>query len=320
MRSVLPSSLLATSLAASLLAGCTDDPGPETGAYQLVSTVDATAEAIQPRQIDEVVVTLRDFSANPAGTMIALADATRDPAMTVLRTSISATLLTRLPGWINEELLKVRIQGKTLPEFADQISMLARTSLTRFAVQSELVLDGGAPSHRITGLHLSPAGLPLAVPFDALAGEVLDQQPEAVVGADGALSLGDQRFSLAYGEHAWQAIDAASTSLFGDTVRAALGAGVDCPAAAKVIAQQCILEVCVGHEAEIRNLCEASLDLLVKTTRDKLATIKLDTLHLSQGAARVAGDQITDGTWQAEIDLGVGLGVHAAPATFSGGR
>lgn len=321
----LSSSLLATSLAASLLAGCADDP--KTGPYELTSTVDMTSETILPRQIDDVVQTLRDFSAKPAVTLIGLADAARDPAITTLRSQIATTLLTRLPLWIDEEIAKVNIGGKTLPQFADQVAMITRASLTRFAIQSELTLDG-APSHRIVGINMSPAGMDgLKVAFDPIEGDAVDQQPETTLGADGSLSLGDQKFSLAYGKHAWEGIDAASAALFGDAVRPALGAAVNCPAAAKTIAARCILNVCVGHEDIILQLCESSLDRLVSSVRTKLADIKVDSLHLTQGTARVVdsdgdgvGDQITEGVWKAELDLGFGLGAHATPATFAGSR
>jgi hypothetical protein len=325
MNRALSSSLFISSIAASLLVGCTGDP--ETGPYELVSTVDMPADSISPRQVDDVVATLRAFSMNPATTLVGLADAARDPAITTLRNEIAASLLTRLPGWINEEVQKVTLGGKPLPAFADQLAMLVRTSLTRFAIRSELTLDGGAPAHRIVGLDMSAAGLDAGVTFEAVDGESLDQAPETTVGADGSLALGDQRFTLAYGKHAWEGIDAAATQLVGDAVRPALGAAVNCPVLAKAIAARCLLDVCVNHEAVIHDLCESSLDRLVASVRDQLAEVKLDTLRFSQGTARVVdtngdgvGDEIADGVWTAEIDLGVGLGVHAAPATFSGAR
>jgi hypothetical protein len=326
MNRALSSSLFISSIAASLLVGCaTDDP--KTGPYELVSTIDMTSESISPRQIDDIVAPLRDFSMNPATTLVGLADAARDPAITTLRSEVAGQLLARLPGWINEEVQKVTLGGKSLPAFADQLAMLARTSLTRFAIRSELTLDGGAPSHRIIGLDMSPAGLDAQVTFDAIDGESLDQAPETTVGADGSLMLGDQRFTLAYGKRAWEGIDAAATQLVGDAVRPALGAAVNCPAVAKEIAARCLLDVCVNHEAVIRDLCESSLDRLVASVRDRLSDVKLDTLHFSQGTARVVdtngdgvGDEIADGVWTAELDVGFGLGVHAAPAKFSGAR
>jgi hypothetical protein len=325
MNRALSSSVFISSIAAALLIGCADDP--RTGPYALVSTIVMPSESISPRQVDDVVAPLRAFSMDPATTLVALAEAARDPAITTLRNEISAQLLARLPGWINEEVQKITLGGKSLPAFADQLAMLAQTSLTRFAIHSELTLDGGAPAHRIVGLDMSPAGLDVEVTFDAVDGEILDQAPVTTAGADGSLVLGDQRFTLAYGQRAWEGIDAAATLMVGDAVRPALGAAVNCPVLAKEIAARCLLDVCVNHETVLRDLCESSLDRLIASVRDQLSAVKLETLRFSQGTARVVdtngdgvGDELADGVWTAEIDLGVGLGFHAAPATFSGAR
>ncbi|MBA3464186.1 MAG: hypothetical protein H0T46_29795 [Deltaproteobacteria bacterium] len=59
--------------------------------------------------------------------------------------------------------------------------------------------------------------------------------------------------------------------------------------------------------------------------RDRLADLRLEALHLASGAARLVdedgdgvGDSIVEGTWQAEMNLGLGL--RKAPSTFAGGR
>ncbi len=323
MRSVLSSAFLATSLAASLLAGCGTDP--ETGPYRLVTTVELPAEAIPPKQIDEVVAALGDFAATPGPTLVGLAKEHGVAAVSTVRESLPAALTTRLEGWITDEIMKARLEGKTVPEYADQIASLARMALTRFAVESELALDGDARTHAITGLDLGPAGLDLRTSIEGAEGETLIQQPEIAVDAAGALSLGDQRFGLAYGEHAWQGIDAASTLVFGGAVRAALGAAIDCPRLANAVAAQCLLGLCVGHEPELREICDGGLDALVERTHERLAAIRIDELHFSQGTARVVdededgvGDRIADGVWQAELNLGPG--VLGAVATFAGER
>jgi hypothetical protein len=236
-----------------------------------------------------------------------------------------AALATRLEGWISDEIMKARLEGKTLPEYTDQIAGLVRMALTRFAVESELVVDGDVRTHAITGLDLGPAGLQVRASIQAAEGETLMQQPEIVVDAAGALSLGDQRFGLAYGAHAWQGIDAASAHLFGGAVREALGASIDCARVASAVAAQCLLGVCVGKEPELREVCEGGLDALVEVTRERLAAVQIDELHFSQGTAIVVdedgdgeGDRITDGVWQAELNLGgAPLG---AKATFAGER
>lgn len=322
MRSVLSSAFLATSLTASLLAGCSSDP--QTGPYRLVTTVELPAEAIPPKQLDEVGAALREFAATPGTTLLELAKEHGVTAVAEVR-ELPTALSSRLEGWITDEILKARFEGKTIPEYTDQIAGLARMALTRFAVESELALDGDVRTHAITGLDLGPAGLDVRAAIQAAEGETLMQQPEIAVDAAGALSLGDQRFGLAYGTHAWQGIDAASAHVFGGAVREALGASIDCARVASAVAAQCLLGVCVGKEPQLREVCEGGLDALVKVTRDQLAAVEIDELHFSQGTATVVdedgdgtGDRIADGVWQAELTLGgVALG---AKATFVGER
>lgn len=333
-----PSSVLTASLA--LLVGCgldgagdggqpvgtPEDPVPsKTGPYRLVTTVDFTIEAILPPQIEEVVVTLRDFSTNPADALLDLAERRGVPAVGILRAALPGVLEDKLEGWINDEIEKLEIQGKPLTEYAGQIAMLAEIALTQFAVDSELAIDGDAATHRITGLDLRPAGIDFRLPIGGLAGDILTQTPDLSIAERGALSLGDQHFGLNYGEYAWQGIEAASTLAFGAGVRTTLGSAINCPRLAQSISDKCVLGACVGHEAELLAICNGGLDAIVDFAHDKLAAMRLDVLHLAQGRARLVdddgdgiGDRIADGIWQAELNLGLGL--RHAPATFTGSR
>jgi hypothetical protein len=339
MHTALSSTFFAASLAASLLAGCTaelsgggdavgtqQDPVPaKTGPYQLVSTVDFTVEAILPPQIEEVVVTLRDFSKNPAKALLDLAERRGVPAVGILRAALPDALESKLEGWINDEIAKVKIAGKPITEYAGEIAMLAEIALTQFAVDSELSLDDEGATHRITGLDLHPAGIDFRLPIGGLAGDILTQSPSLEVGGRGALALGEQHFGLNYGEYAWQGIEAASTVIFGKGVRGTLGTAINCQALAQAIASKCVLNVCVGHETELRSVCDGGLDAVVDFAHDKLAAMRLDVLHFASGTAKLVdddgdgvGDRIADGVWQAELNLGLGL--RHAPATFTGTR
>lgn len=327
-------------LALGLLAGCGvvssgsgDDPigTPEnpvpakTGRYQLVNRVDFTVEAVLPAQAELVVSTLRALSTNPAHALITIADQAGVPAVGVLYGLIPGVIKDRLEGWINDEIAKVKINGKPVTEYAGQIAALADIALTHVAVDSELTVHGETATHRITGLDLSPAGLAVKLPISGLAGDLLTQEPDMALADAGALMLGDQHFGLNYGEYAWQGVEAASRALFGDGVRASLGHAINCPTIARNVASKCVLSVCVGHEAELTSICEGGLDAIVNFAHDRMAAMRLEALHLAAGQATLVdddgdgvGDRITDGTWQAELNLGLGL--RHTPATFTGTR
>lgn len=306
--------------------GTPENPVPaKTGPYAVQTTVDFTAEQVLPPQVELVVVTLRAFSENPAGTLVSVADQAGVPAVGTLYNAIPGFLKDRLEGFLNEQIGKARIDGKPITEYAGEIAMLAELALTQFAVDSELDLKTDVATHRLTALDLRPTGLDIRVPIGGLAGDLLTQEPEVIVSEGGLVALGEQHFGLNYGEYAWQGIELASTQLFGGGVRETLGKAIDCPALAATVADKCVLNVCVGHETELRSICEGGLDALVNLAHDRLAALRLEALRLASGSARLVdedgdgvGDTIVEGTWDAQMNLGLGL--RKAPATFEGTR
>jgi hypothetical protein len=306
--------------------GTPEDPVPaKTGPYQLVNRVDVTVEAVLPAQAELIVSTLRALSSNPAHALITIADQAGVPAVGVLYGVIPGVIKDRLEGWINDEIAKVKINGKPITAYAGQIAALADTALTHFAVDSELTVHGETATHRITALDLAPTGLAVKLPIGGLAGDLLTQEPDLFVARAGAVMLGEQHFGLNYGEYAWQGLEAASRALFGDGIRASLGHAINCPTIARSVADKCVLTVCVGHQAELASICEGGLDAIVDFAHARMAALRLEALHLAAGQATLVdddgdgvGDRLTGGTWQAEMNLGLGL--RHTTASFTGTR
>lgn len=306
-----------------------DDPGepptgplPSTGPYQLVTRVDITAEALLPGQAAQIVSTLRLLATNPARALITAAGEAGVPAAGTLHDVLPDALEGRLEGWLNDEIAKVTIDGVPVTGYAGEIAALADTALAGFDLASELAIHGSTADHRLLALDLSPAGVADELPLVGLPGDVVTQQPRITI-ERGVLGLGDQRFGLAYGDYAWRAIEAASRSRFGGDVRDVLGAAIRCPEIARSVAARCVLDVCVGHEAELTSLCEDGLDAIVDLAHDRFAETRLDVLRLASGQATlVDGDgdgiaeRVTRGSWQAELDVGQGL--RHVPASFTG--
>jgi hypothetical protein len=306
--------------------GTPENPQPaRTGPYQVRNTIDFTVEAIVPAQVELVVATLREFSVNPAHSLIVFADQAGVPAVAALYGVIPGVIKDRLEGFINDEVAKLKINGTPITDYAGDMAALAELALTQFAVDSELEMKAGTATHRLTALDLEPAGLDVRVPIGGLAGDILTQEPTVTVSEGGFLSLGEQHFGLNYGEYAWQGLEAASTALFGGGIRQTLGSAVNCPALAHGIADKCVLNVCVGHETQLRDICEGGLDAIVNFAHDRMAAQRLEALHFKSGAVTLVdedfdgvGDKLVDGTWDAELNIGLGL--RYAPATFEGSR
>ncbi len=307
--------------------GTPENPVPaKTGPYAVVNKIDFTVEAVLPPQVELVVVTLREFSTNPARTLISVAEQQGVPAVGTLYNALPSVLRTRLEGWINDEIAKVKIAGQPVTAYTAQLAGLAETALTDFHVDSELAITDTTATHRLTALDLTPTGLvDLRIPIGGLAGDLLTDSTEIDVADGGALVIGEQAFGLHYGEYAWQGIEAVSTALFGGDVRTTLGRAINCANLAATIANKCVLGVCVGHETELAGVCDGGLDALVNLAHDRLAALRIDALHFASGGARLVdddgdgvGDRIIDGVWDAEMNLGLGL--RHAPATFTGAR
>lgn len=306
--------------------GTQEDPVPQkTGPYVLTTSVDFTVEAILPPQIEIAVQLVRLFSTNPARAIFDLAEMKGVPAVGIIRDVLPGVLEDKLEGWINDEIVKIRIGGKPITTYAAELAALAETALSEFSVESSLAIANGTATHTLTALDLRPTGIDFRLPIGGLAGDILTQTPALDVQEAGFLGFGEQHFGLNYGEYAWQGMEYASTQIFGQGIRATLGKAINCTALAKTISDKCVLNACVGHETELKAVCNGGLDALVDFTHDRIAAMRLEAFHLASGQGQLVdddgdgyGDRLVDGVWDAELNLGLGL--RKAPATFEGVR
>lgn len=310
--------------------GTPENPVPQqaakTGPYQVATTMQFTIEQLLPAQVEFVVATLREFEHDPANALLNVAEAKGVPAVGALRDALPGFIEDRLTGWINDEIMKVKIDGKPITEYAGDVARLAEFSLTEFEIESAMAIDGFDVTHTLSAIDLSPTGWTEArLPIGGLAADILTAHPTINVGQGGAITFGDQRFGLAYGEYAWQGIEMASTAVFGQGVRASIGKAVNCPKLAQIISEKCALGACVGHESELKSICEGGLDALVDFAHDRFAAMRLDAFQYAAGQATLVdddadgvGDRIVGGVWEAKMNIGQGL--RHAPATFVGER
>ncbi|MDX2093615.1 MAG: hypothetical protein SFX73_37595 [Kofleriaceae bacterium] len=307
--------------------GSTTPPSPTpvaSGPYVVTSNIEITIEALLPEPAANLVSTARDFSVDPAHTLITLAEDAGVPAVGTLRDVLPDVVESKLEGWLNDEIGRMTINGLTIPELAAEVVALAETALTQVNVQSELAIAGGTATHRLTALDLRPTGLASVLPLGNLPGEVTTATT-TVRTTGTTLSIGDHSYSVAYGEYAWQALEAKFVADYGASIRDTLGSAVNCPLVAQRVASKCVFSVCVGHAAELTSLCERGLDEVVERAHAKLATFTFDALRFEAGTATLVdadgdlvAEQLTGGVWTAEINAGQGL--RHAPATFTASK
>lgn len=302
-------------------------PPPPTvpnGAYQVRSNIDVTVEVLLPEQVEDKVVTLRNFSTNPARALFDLAEEAGVPAVGELRAALPDYLEGKLEEWINAEIAKLTIDGVPVTVLAGNIAALAETALTQFALDSELSIAGSIATHTLKTLDFSPSGLNRQIPLGDLPAEI-GSATTTCSAQNSGLRLGDHAYGLPYGEYVWRAVNDQMTVQYGYDVHSLLGAAVNCPALAHTIAGKCYLGVCVGHEAELTTICERGLDEVVGRMHAKLAELRFDAIHFEAGTAKLVdtdndsiADRIDQGVWTAEINAGLGL--RPVPATFTATR
>jgi hypothetical protein len=282
------------------------------GTYSVRTELDLTVEALLPERIHSMVLTLRQFSQNPAQTMFDVAEDAGVPAVQEIRDNLPEYVEDKLEGWIDGELAKITINGKSLAQHAGDLAALAETSVGKFALDSTLDITGTSATHTLGTLDLSPAGLAATFPLSALPAEVITASTTCST-TDSTVAIGAHGYAIPYGEYVWQALNAQID------VRASLGAAVNCPALAKTISNKCYWGYCVGHETELTEICEQGLDEIVERVHDEFAATKLDLVQFSSGTATLSADGRTmSGTWSAQINAGQGL--RNAPATFTASK
>jgi len=301
--------------------GTPENPIPEDNLpYAVTSRIDFTLNGTSPPAVADAVASLKAFAANPAKTMLGLADPTQ---VQQLKTAIGTTLSNNLEGWINTELDKARIATKTLRQVSTDVASITETSLTRFYLNSTLTMTPAKTTHALTGLNFKPASVDIVVLIGGISADQLTQHPALTVAEAGSLALGDHHFGLAFGDHAWSGINLATTTMFGNGVQTTFVNGTSCSTLAKAIAAKCST-TCVGHESELRAICDGATAKLVGQLRERVAAFHLDLFRFASGNAHLLdenydglADRITDGMWSVELNLGTGVRQASAPFTAS---
>jgi hypothetical protein len=291
--------------------GTPESPLPREGAYAVVSRLHI---ALEMPAIDLALANLRAFSQNPAHGILT------GPAGMTLAAALPSSLRSGLEGWMNTEIDKARIGTKTIRQYATDVAAIAQTVLADFTIESSLTISPSSAVHSFSNLNFTAANLDIIVPIGGLTADALVQKPTVEVGTGGSLALGAQRFGLGFGAHAWQGINLASTTLYGSDLSVLAGT-IDCRTIAQTLAAKCISGACVGHAPELTELCGSAVTSLIDDLRSQIAPVNVEVMLFSHGRARLVdtdGDgianQIVEGTWDTQTDVGHGL--TAATGTF----
>lgn len=290
--------------------------------YQLRSHFQLTMGSLSPEPAYDL---LQDLEQDPGAVLVSLAEAAGVPAADLLFDALPSSLSGKVTDWMSDAIAS---SGDLQVLMAWSRMVLAEMELRSSIALDALDADGYTQAtHSLSSLvfHVDGREIEEAIPsIDALPGAGHSEVDVWVDrDADGVhMILGEQRFGLLFGEAAYRGLEGAIVAHYGTDLRGVLGNLIDCPAMAEEVANQCVLGVCVGHEAELQALCKGALDEAVDTIHDQFAVLDTELLRLRSGEARVApgasGNRsvLQEGQWHAAADFGLGL--RDLPASFSG--
>jgi hypothetical protein len=287
--------------------GTPENPVPNDDASYVVSSQVGSSTAPIPAGVTATVAKLRAFSAGPADTLLGLAQSASSPELAQLYAELPATLTTRLRGWMDTEIDKVKISSVSVRQYATSISSIVETALTRYSIDSTLSFTPDQTQHSLRALRFRLEGLDVVVPIGGLKADAIAQKPAVTVAEAGNVTFGEHTFGLAFASHAWHAINLASTQQYGVEVVTTLAHAVDCRTLAQTVSTKCYGTSCVGHPAQLTAVCEKGLQLLSSQLSADAAAQGYDELRLTSGSAHLIDDNIDgladriDGTWNLQL-------------------
>jgi hypothetical protein len=332
--------------AACLSAKPADNEVQLDGSYQLANHIDLASAGILPDIASTTLEQLSKLKTDPAGAIIGILQASNAPVASTLLSALPAVIKQQLATFIDDSVFAAVYQGAPVTEqIAGVISDIA-SLVTAFQLDTQLDLTAPDPegaasaTHALVGVTFTVADKSLVVrapellsaatqgSCDATALHIVERASDV---ENGVLDLHDHALGLPLGDFTIHGIDLLVQAKLGQpTLRAALGTLVNCSAVAKDVSTRCVGPVCVGHESDIENLCNAGLDAIVADVDTQLKALNIKTLHFHDGEAemwdaasdgsKVDGiiDRLDHGVWTLGVDIGTGE--HPAHADFTGVR
>ncbi len=311
------------------------ETAPLTGTFAITSRFEVPATVAAPGPLGDALRLVHGLAVDPGAGLLDLAEDAGVPALGELRMVLPDALESELTAWMNGYLATATVDGVSPHARIVELDALVRSVLLRWELRSTLVLPADAAgTHAPVSLAFdSPAG-PVVVPLEATAPVTAGVGVTAAVswpgGPEGAAvaSVGDHAMGVPFGRYALQGLETILLARYGTTeVGAVLSGAVDCPAMAASVASRCVGFVCVGHEAELLEVCEGGVAEAATRLEARILGLDFRAIHFERGTATAVGaarspaqapTSLQDGVWTATIDLG--NGAETATATFSAVR
>jgi hypothetical protein len=313
------------------LGGSTGITAPFVGALSVTSQFELPATAAAPGPVGDALGLVHGFVEDPGAAILDFASDAGVPGLSTLRSVLPDALESQLTGWVNSYIKTASVGGISPYDQLVWLDSTVSALLLSWGLQSRLALPVGlAGTHTPVSLTFAPWSTPVVVPLEATAPVTAGVGVTAILswpnGTSGAtlMSISDHYMGLPFGRYALQALDAILLAQFGAAnLGAYLANAVGCPGMAAYVADRCVSVVCVGHEAELLDVCEGGLAEGARQIEEQITGLDFKAIHFQRGTATAVGATVTrpqdataltDGVWTATVDFG--SGPEAATATF----
>ena len=324
------------------LAACgpgADDPTPPAdvesaplaGTFAVSSQFEVPATVAAPGPLGDALRLVHGLAVDPATALLDLAEEAGVPALGELRLVLPEALEAELTGWMNAYLVTATVEGVSPRDRIVELDTLIRSVLLSWELRSTLALPGNGPgTHAPVAIAFEGPTGPVVVPLDATAPVTSGVDVTAALswpdGPAGAarVTIGDHAMGIPFGRYALVGLDAVLLLEVGaENLEGFLAAAVGCDALAASVAARCLGPLCVGHEAELREICEGGVAEAAAQLEAQVLGLDFRAIHFAQGIATAPGvapavlpevSALEDGAWTATIDLG--NGAESAAATF----
>jgi hypothetical protein len=268
--------------------------------------------------VHQAIEALRQFQTSPGNALLDLAEEAGVPALQQIRDDLPDWLEDKLIDWIDDRLL-----ATGLPGVASDLVIIADSAFGHVELGSRLTIS--SPRHELETIAVVVDNHRVEAAVEALPEDAdalgLAATP-ALTANDLSLTIGEHAFGLRVGSLMWTALENAVHTGWGTDIQTVLSNAVGCPQMSAWLADQCMWNYCVGHEAELNQICDGAVAKGVEKLREQFTSADFDAVvfHAGQASGTDAdGDLIAEtltGTWTAEIDMGAGL--RSVPASFEG--
>jgi hypothetical protein len=321
------------------------------GRYELSNYFDLTSAGVFPDVANDTLKALSNFKEHPSQTMVDLLAAAKVPVVPTVLNAIPSFIRDQVLGYIDDHMFKSLYANvpfaKNLTTMLDDLA----TITTKFELVTNLEVPVGnaigtaQSTHTFAGVAYNWSDKRTVVN----APEVLkDLEKQNVVTnavslekrapelETARIKIGEHKFNIPIGSFALIAADKLMKDKFGSAnLREAIGKVINCEALADDVSKRCIDpvgpgKICVDHKAEIQNLCNVGLDVLVGTIQGQIKRLDLPLLNMKEGEGQMWDapadkgpldatiDRIDHGYWTATVN--VGKTEKTILATFIGHR